>query len=99
MSLANILQYIEAFTLILPLIEKLVTLIEGLFSRLGSGQGAAKKKVVSELAKGALVGAGLDLPDEAISLMIDTVVSIKNESGEFVSPASGVGPVLDTQGL
>lgn len=87
MSLANLLKYIDAVTLLLPLIDKIVTMIEGLFAKLGSGQGALKKEVGMEVSKAALSGAGLDLPEETISKMIDSVVAIKNLTGEFVAPA------------
>lgn len=92
MSLANLLKYIDAVMLLLPLIDKIVTMVEDLFAKLGSGQGAAKKEAVIEVAKAALVGAGLDLPEEAMSEMIDRVVSIKNYTGEFISPAPRAPP-------
>jgi hypothetical protein len=50
MGLENLLKYIEAITLLLPLIEKIVTMIEGLFGKLGVGQGAAKKEAATDLA-------------------------------------------------
>jgi len=92
MPIANLLRYIEAITLLLPLIDKIVTMIEGLFSRLGGGQGAAKKEAASEVAKVALVNAGLDLPDEVLSSMIDSVVKIKNQTGEFKTSGSRAPP-------
>jgi len=96
MTLANILMYINAVTLILPLIEKIVTMVEGLFSKLGPGQGVAKKEVATDVAKAALSGAGLALPDEVVSNLIESVVSAKKLTGEFVTavprapPESGV---------
>lgn len=93
MSIANLLKYIDAVTLLLPLIDKIVTMIEGLFAKLGSGQGAVKKEVAMETSKAALSGAGLGLPEETISKMIDSVVAIKNLTGEFVAPAPGALPV------
>jgi hypothetical protein len=92
MSLANLLKYIEAVTLLLPLVEKIVTMVEGLFSKLGPGQGAAKKVAVKEVAKAALVGYGLSLPVETIDQLVDSVVSIKNQTGEFTHGLSQAPP-------
>ena len=89
------MKYIDAVTLLLPLIDKIVTKIEGLFAKLGSGQGAAKKEVAMEVSKAALSGAGLDLPEETISKMIDSVVAIKNLTGEFVAPGPRAPPVKE----
>lgn len=86
MSIANLLKYIDAVTLLLPLIDKIVTMIEGLFAKLGPGQGSDKKEVAMAVSKAALSGGGLDLPEETISKMIDSVVAIKNLTGEFVAP-------------
>jgi hypothetical protein len=83
MGLENLLKYIEAITLLLPLIEKIVTMIEGLFAKMGPGQGAAKKEAAIDFAKIALLNAGLDLPDEALSAMIDSQVKIINQTGGF----------------
>jgi len=83
MTLENFLKYIEAITLLLPFIEKIVTMIEGLFFKFGGGQGAAKKEAATDFAKIALLNAGLDLPDNMLSAMIDSVVKIKNQTGEF----------------
>jgi len=92
MTLANILMYINAVTLILPLIEKIVTMVEGLFSKLGPGQGVAKKEVATDVAKAALSGAGLALPDEVVSNLIESVVSAKKLTGEFVTAAPRTPP-------
>ncbi len=93
MTVANILKYIQAVMLILPLIEKIVTMVEGLFQKLGSGQGAAKKEASMEVAKAALAGAGLGVPDEVIGSLIDSVVGVKNQTGEFITPAPRAPPV------
>jgi len=92
MSIANLLKYIEAITLLLPLIEKIVTMVEGLFSKLGVGQGAAKKEAATEVAKVALVNAGLDLPEEVLSGLVDSVVKVKNATGEFTHGLSRAPP-------
>ena len=83
MGLENFLKYIEAITLLLPLIDKIVTMIEGLFEKLGAGQGAAKKEAVTEISKAVLANTGLDLPDQVLSPLVDSVVKIKNLTGEF----------------
>lgn len=83
MSIVNLLKYIEAITLLLPLIEKIVSMVESLFSKLGGGTGAAKKEAATDVAKAALVKAGLDLPNEVLSGMVDAIVNIKNQTGEF----------------
>lgn len=83
MGLENLLKYIEAITLLLPLIDKIVTMIEGLFAKLGAGQGAAKKEAATDFAKIGLLNAGLDLPDEVLSGLVDSVVKIKNQTGLF----------------
>ena len=84
MGLENLLRYIEAITLLLPLIDKVVTMIEGLFGKLGGGRGAAKKAAATEMVKVALVNEGLYLPGAVLSGMIDSVVKVKNLTGEFV---------------
>lgn len=96
MTLANILMYINAVTLILPLIEKIVTMVEGLFSKLGPGQGVAKKEVATDVAKAALSGAGLTLPDEVVSNLIESVVSAKKLTGEFTHGLSQAPPVVES---
>ena len=83
MGLENILKYIEAIMLLLPLIEKIVSMIEVLFMKLGSGQGAAKKEAATGLAEIALLNAGLDLPYEVLSGLVDSIVKIKNQTGAF----------------
>lgn len=85
MSLENLLKYIQAITLLIPLIETIVTMVERLFAKLGSGKGTAKKEAAMEMAKASLAGAGMDLPEEVISEVIDTVVGVKNKTGEFTS--------------
>jgi hypothetical protein len=92
MTLENFLKYIEAITLLLPFIEKIVTMIEGLFFKFGGGQGAAKKEAATDFAKIALLNAGLDLPDSVLSAMIDSVVKIKNQTGEFTSNLTRAPP-------
>lgn len=99
MGLEKILKYIEAVTLILPLIEKIVTMVEGLFAKLGSGQGTAKKEVAMEVSKAALSGVGLGVPDEVISKMIESVVAAKNLTGEFVAPVPRGPPVKEFEDL
>ena len=96
MTLENFLKYIEAITLLLPFIEKIVTMIEGLFMKLGGGQGAAKKEAATGLAEIALLNAGLDLPDSVLSAMIDSVVKIKNQTGEFKTNPNKAPPVLES---
>jgi hypothetical protein len=83
MSIANLLKYIEAITLLLPLIEKIVAMVEGLFSKLGVGQGAAKKEAATDVAKAVLGSTALDVPDEVLSAVVDSIVKIKNATGEF----------------
>lgn len=83
MGVENLLKYIDAITMLLPLIDKIVTMIEGLFGKLGSGQGAVKKEAATGLAQVALFNAGLDLPDEVLSGLVDSVVKIKNQTGAF----------------
>jgi len=92
MPIENIFKYIQAIILVLPLVEKIVTMIEGLFSRLGGGRGAEKKEAATDVAKAALVNAGLDVPDEVLSSMIDSVVKIKNQTGEFKTSGSRAPP-------
>ena len=92
MSIENLLKYIEAITLILPLIDKVITMIEGLFKKYGAGQGVEKKAAATKMVEVALINAGLDLPDEVISEMIDTVVKIKNQKGEFTHGLSQAPP-------
>lgn len=87
MGIENFMKYIEAIMLLIPLIDKLVTMFEGLFSKLGSGQGAAKKEAVTEVAKAVMANTGLELPDEALSTLIDSSVKIKKLTGEFVAAA------------
>lgn len=93
MGIENLMKYIEAITLLLPLIEKIVTMVESLFSKLGGGTGVAKKEAATEVAKAALVKAGLDLPDEVLSGMVDAVVKVKNQTGEFTHGLSQAPPV------
>jgi len=83
MSLVNLLKYIEAITLLLPLIDKIVSMVEGLFSKLGVGQGAAKKEAATDVAKAVLGSTALDLPDEILSGVVDSIVRVKNATGEF----------------
>ncbi len=83
MGFEIIFKYIQMVMLILPLIEKIVGMIEGAFTKLGGGSGEVKKAAAMEVAKASLTGAGLDLPDETLSAMIDSVVGVKNASGEF----------------
>jgi hypothetical protein len=92
MSIANLLKYIEAITLLLPLIDKIVTMVEGLFSKLGSGQGTAKKKAATDLVEVSLLNAGLDLPEEVLSGVVDSIVKIKNATGEFTHGLSQAPP-------
>jgi len=92
MSLANLLKYIQAVTLLLPLIEQIVTMVEGLFAKVGSGEGAAKKQAVKEIAKASLVGYGLSLPGETIDEVVDAVVAVKNQTGEFTHGLSRAPP-------
>jgi hypothetical protein len=95
MGFENLLKYIEAITLLLPLIDKIVTMIEGLFKSLGAGQGGAKKAAVVDLAQNVLLGAGLALPDVVLSKMIDSVVKVKNATGEFTHGLSQAPPIKE----
>jgi len=92
MSLVNLLKYIQAITLLLPLIEKIVTMVEGLFSKLGVGQGAAKKEAATDVAKAVLGSTALDLPDEVLSGVVDSIVRVKNATGEFTHGLSQAPP-------
>lgn len=92
MSLENLLKYIEAITLLLPLIERVITMVEELFAKVGPGEGVAKKNAVKEIAKAALVGYGLSLPGETIDEVIDAVVAVKNQTGEFTHGLSRAPP-------
>ena len=92
MGIENILKYINAVMLVLPLLEKIVTMVEGLFAKLGPGQGLAKKEVAVDVAKAALSGVGLALPDEVVSNLIESVVSAKKLTGEFVTAAPRAPP-------
>lgn len=94
MGLENLLKYIESIKLLLPLILTIVTMVEGLFSKLGASQGAAKKEAAVEIGQAVLADAGLDLPDSMVSAMIDSVVKIKNQTGEFTHGLSQAPPDL-----
>ena len=67
-------------------------MVEGLFAKVGSGEGAAKKQAVKEIAKVSLVGYGLSLPGETIDEVIDAIVAVKNKTGEFTHGLSQVPP-------
>ena len=88
MSLTNLLKYIEAITLLLPLIDNIVSMVERLFDEFGGGRGVAKKEAAKGLVVASLKTSGVDVPEEMMNELIDTVVKIKNETGEFKKAVS-----------
>jgi len=88
MSIVNLLKYVDLITLLLPLIEKIITMVESLFNKFGSNSGTKKKSAVKKITKTILSGYELSLPEEVIDKVIDSVVEVKNQTGEFTHGGS-----------
>jgi len=82
-SLENVLKYVNAIIAVLPLIEKVVELIERNF--LNSHDNGSDTKTKKHLAMELLgsTGPDLGLNNAVVSQMVDSVVAVKNASGEF----------------
>jgi hypothetical protein len=87
MGLENLLKYLEAIALMLPLIEKVVLMIEGLFNKLGVGSGETKKEAAMVMARKMAADKNIIVPDDVLSEVIDLVVAEKNKSGDFMHSA------------
>lgn len=89
MSLENVALYVERITLLLPMIEKIVDLVEKIFSRFFPSMrtGEAKQATAMKMIQG-YVG---DVPEAIIADTIDVLVKAKNQTGEFAHAEIPVG--------
>ena len=83
MSIENLVKYIEAITLLLPLVQQVVDMIEAAFKNSArfDGRSEMKKNIAVEVV--SMAAGNLPINGELIPKLIDTVVAVENASGQF----------------
>ena len=83
MNFEEVTQYIQMITLLLPLVQQVILMVENAFTgqKGFDGRSEMKKNIAVEVVKGFHPELAVDV--YVVSKMIDTIVSVKNASGEF----------------